>query len=113
MFDKVAKEGPYHKFTSAGHISYVELEAPPVHNPESIETIIRHMAANDMGYAGINFPIDFCLSCSHLGVIDQDECPVCGSQAIKRVRRITGYFSTVDRFNDAKRAELEDRVSHL
>ncbi len=113
MFDKVAKEGPYHKYTTAGHISYVELEAPPVHNPEAIETVVRHMAANDMGYAGINFPIDFCLGCNHLGVIDEDNCPVCGSPAIKRVRRITGYFSTVDRFNDAKLAELHDRVAHI
>lgn len=32
---------------------------------------------------------------------------------IRRVRRITGYLSTVDRFNDAKRAELHARVRHL
>lgn len=32
---------------------------------------------------------------------------------IKRVRRITGYLSTTDNFNDAKRAELDDRVTHF
>ncbi|AEG61104.1 anaerobic ribonucleoside-triphosphate reductase [Desulforamulus ruminis] len=32
---------------------------------------------------------------------------------IRRVRRITGYLSTVDRFNDAKREELKERVVHL
>lgn len=32
---------------------------------------------------------------------------------IKRVRRITGYLSTTDNFNDAKRAELHDRVTHF
>lgn len=32
---------------------------------------------------------------------------------IKRVRRITGYLSTNERFNDAKQAELSDRVSHF
>ena len=67
----------------------------------------------DMGYAGINFPIDFCLSCNYQGLIPEDECPVCGGGAIRRVRRITGYFSTVDRFNDAKKAELGDRKAHL
>lgn len=113
MFNKLALEGPYHKYCNAGHISYVELASPPIHNLEAIETIIRHMAASDMGYAGINFPIDFCLGCSHLGVINEEECPVCGSSAIRRVRRITGYFSTVDRFNDAKLAELKDRVAHI
>jgi len=39
-------------------------------------------------------------------------CPACQSGSIRRVRRITGYLSTVDRFNDAKRAELADRVAH-
>lgn len=113
MFNKISLEGIYHKYCNAGHISYVELTSPPINNLEAVETIIRHMAASDMGYAGINFPIDFCLGCSHLGVINEDDCPVCGSSAIRRVRRITGYFSTVDRFNDAKLAELKDRVAHM
>ncbi|GAW92130.1 anaerobic ribonucleoside-triphosphate reductase [Calderihabitans maritimus] len=113
MFDKISIEGPYHKYTNAGHISYVELASPPLHNLEAVETILRHMKECDMGYAGINFPIDFCNGCSQLGVINEDSCPACGSPDIKRVRRITGYFSTVDRFNDAKRAELRDRRPHM
>ncbi|MEL7566754.1 MAG: anaerobic ribonucleoside-triphosphate reductase [Dehalobacterium sp.] len=113
MFNKISLEGLYHKYCNAGHISYVELASPPIHNPEAVETIIRHMVTSDMGYAGINFPIDFCLGCSHLGVINEEECPICGSASIRRVRRITGYFSTVDRFNDAKLSELKDRVAHM
>lgn len=31
---------------------------------------------------------------------------------ITRTRRITGYLSTLTKFNDAKRAELADRVAH-
>ncbi|MPN49024.1 hypothetical protein SDC9_196637 [bioreactor metagenome] len=113
LFDKVAIEGAYHKYCDAGHISYVEIASPLSNNVEAIETILRHMKECDMGYAGINFPIDFCTSCNYQGVINQDECPVCGSTEISRVRRITGYFSTTDRFNDAKLAELHSRVSHL
>ena len=31
----------------------------------------------------------------------------------ERIRRITGYLvGTVDRWNDAKKAELDDRVKH-
>ena len=31
----------------------------------------------------------------------------------ERIRRITGYLvGTLDRFNNAKRAEVEDRVKH-
>ncbi len=112
MFEKITKEGIYHKYTNGGHISYVEMSSPPVHNLEAVEKIIRHMYNSDMGYAGINFPVDFCLGCHHTGVINQDECPSCGSTSINRVRRITGYLSTMDRFNDAKVAELNDRRPH-
>jgi anaerobic ribonucleoside-triphosphate reductase len=111
-FEKVAIEGPYHEFTNAGHISYVELDAAPADNLEAYESLIRHMATSNMGYAGINFPVDECMGCYHRGIIPEDTCPVCGSPQIRRIRRITGYLSTVDRFNDAKRAELRDRTSH-
>ncbi len=109
---KIALEGAFHRYANAGHISYVELDAPPVHNPEAVEAIIRQMAESDMGYAGINFPIDECRSCGTSGLFD-DACTSCGSEDIRRVRRITGYLSTVDRFNDGKAAELKDRKSHF
>ncbi|EAX47057.1 anaerobic ribonucleoside-triphosphate reductase [Thermosinus carboxydivorans Nor1] len=111
-YDKIRLEGVYHKYTNAGHISYVEFSAPPVNNLSAVEDIIRFMRECDFGYAGINFPVDFCDGCGYLGVINTDECPFCGTSAIRRVRRITGYLSTVDRFNDAKLSELSQRVAH-
>lgn len=111
VFDKIALEGPFHKLCAAGHISYVELPSSPKDNIPAFEKIIRHMRSCDMGYAGINFPIDECRSCGNSGIIE-NECKVCGSQDIRRIRRITGYLSTIDRFNDAKQAELKDRTVH-
>ena len=111
IWDKLAREGKYHNLANAGHISYVELSSPPLHNVEAVESIVRAMARADLGYGGINFPIDECLSCGYSGVIES-VCPACQSGSIRRVRRITGYLSTVDRFNDAKRAELADRAAH-
>ena len=36
-----------------------------------------------------------------------------GGGGYERIRRITGYLvGTLDRFNDAKRAEEHDRVKH-
>lgn len=36
------------------------------------------------------------------------------SQPMERIRRITGYLvGTVDRWNNAKQAELRDRVKHM
>lgn len=43
----------------------------------------------------------------------QSEKMVGEGVGFERIRRITGYLvGTVDRFNDAKRAEVEDRVAH-
>ncbi|MCF8010616.1 MAG: anaerobic ribonucleoside-triphosphate reductase [Clostridiales bacterium] len=112
-FDKISLEGPYHKYCNAGHISYVEMDAAPVNNPQAVEAIVKHMAKCDMGYAAINYPVDFCKGCGHSGLIDDDGCPKCGSFNVKRVRRITGYLSTIDRFNEAKISELSNRTSHV
>ncbi|MTI81389.1 MAG: anaerobic ribonucleoside-triphosphate reductase [Firmicutes bacterium] len=111
-YEKIALEAPYQKYCNAGHISYVELPSAPIHNLEAMESIVKFMNESDMGYAAINFPVDFCTSCSLLGVIEDDTCPRCGSAFIRRVRRITGYLSTTDRFNSAKLSELGDRVNH-
>jgi ribonucleoside-triphosphate reductase len=111
VFDKIEREGIFHKLCAAGHISYVELPSSPKNNIEAFEKILKHMAKCDIGYAGVNFPIDECRNCGMSGIID-NECPTCGSTDIRRIRRITGYLSTIDRFNDAKQAELADRVKH-
>ncbi len=110
--EKIAIEGPFHKYCDAGHITYVELPAPPLHNPEAVETIVRHMRKCDVGYGGINYPVDVCAACGHTGLIPEEFCPRCGGGPIRRVRRITGYLSTTDRFNAAKLAELRDRLVH-
>lgn len=110
-FDKIRIEGQFHRFCNAGHISYTEMEAPPVHNLEAVDRIIRTMAEADFGYGGINYPLDECLSCFHSGVFD-GECPKCSSTMLRRIRRITGYLSTDERFNPAKQSELKDRRIH-
>ncbi len=112
LYEKINIEGQYHSYCNGGHISYVELASPPRDNIEAIEKIIRHMAACNLGYGGINYPIDECTSCSFSGLIPES-CPQCGETDIRRIRRITGYLSTEDRFNAAKQAELRDRKSHI
>jgi ribonucleoside-triphosphate reductase (formate) len=112
MFDKIEIEGKFHSLCNGGHISYVEIPSSLEHNNEAFENILRWMSKCDIGYAGINFPIDECRSCGHSGIINENECPECQSSDIRRIRRITGYLSTIDRFNDAKKAELRLRAKH-
>ncbi|MCR4441128.1 MAG: anaerobic ribonucleoside-triphosphate reductase [Peptococcaceae bacterium] len=112
--EKIAIEGPYHKYCNAGHISYVELPSAPHHNLEAFESLIRAMREADMGYAAVNFPVDVCMECGFNGVIESEICPQCHSAGkISRVRRITGYLSTLDMFNESKRAEERSRKTHM
>ena len=110
--EKLKLEGMYHKYCDAGHISYVELESPPGDNYEAVEEIVRQMSLSDIGYGGINYPIDECRGCGYSGIINTS-CPICSGSDIRRIRRITGYLSTEERFNSAKHAELRDRKAHL
>ncbi|MDR1012624.1 MAG: anaerobic ribonucleoside-triphosphate reductase [Coxiellaceae bacterium] len=112
VYDKIKIEGVYHKYTNAGHISYIEFSSPPMGNTEAVMQVLHFMKEADMGYVGINFPIDFCNECGYTGIIDAS-CHICNSLSIKRIRRITGYLSTIDRFNDAKVNELRERIAHL
>ncbi|MCL2498780.1 MAG: anaerobic ribonucleoside-triphosphate reductase [Defluviitaleaceae bacterium] len=110
--EKIATEGPYHKYCNAGHISYVELASAPDTNIEVFEDLLRAMGEADMGYTAINFPVDICKECGQSGLLNEEECTRCGSTNISRVRRITGYLSTLDRFNDSKKAEEKSREKH-
>ncbi|MGN0710606.1 MAG: anaerobic ribonucleoside triphosphate reductase [Anaerovoracaceae bacterium] len=117
-FDKIKIEAPYHALTNGGHISYVELDGDPCKNLDAFETIVRCMKENGIGYGSINHPVDRDPVCGYTGIID-NECPLChrkeedDDMGFERIRRITGYLvGTVDRFNNAKRAEVEERVKH-
>jgi len=109
---KIEIEGVYHKYCNAGHISYVELQSAPGNNLDAFESLVRAMSEADMGYAAINFPVDICRDCGLNEVIQEDTCPKCGGKNISRLRRITGYLSTLDRFNDSKLAEIQNRQIH-
>ena len=117
-FDKIKIEAPYHALTNAGHISYIELDGDPSKNLEAFETVVRCMKESGIGYGAINHPVDRDPVCGYNGVID-DVCPKCGRHEnenggrFDRIRRITGYLvGTLDRFNNAKKAEESQRVKH-
>lgn len=116
--EKIRKEAPYHALTNGGHITYVELDGDPSQNLEAFEAVIRAMRESGVGYGSINHPLDRDPACRFSGIIG-DICPKCGrteedGPGFERIRRITGYLvGTLDRFNNAKRAEVNDRVKHI
>ena len=116
--EKIKLEAPYHELTNGGHITYVELDGDPLENLDAFEAVIRCMKESGVGYGSINHPVDRDPVCGYTGIIG-NECPRChrteadGKGKFERIRRITGYLvGTIDSFNDAKLAEVRDRVKH-
>lgn len=115
-FEKIKLEAPYHNLTNGGHITYIELDGDPTKNIDAFEAVIRCMKEEGIGYGSVNHPVDRDPVCGFTGIID-NVCPKCGRTEgdipFERIRRITGYLvGTLDRFNNAKKAEVKDRVKH-
>ena len=111
---KAEVEAPYHDLTRGGHIFYIEIDGDATHNPQAIMDIVDLMDKHNIGYCSVNHNRNRCMNC---GYEDAQEnltvCPKCGSEAIDKLQRITGYLvGTTERWNQAKLAELNDRVVH-
>ena len=112
MHDKIRREAPFHAITLGGHISYIELDGEAKKNVSVILKLVKTMKDTGIGYGSINHPVDTCQDCGYRGII-YDKCPVCASDRIARLRRITGYLTgSLESWNSAKQAEEHDRVKH-
>ena len=111
--DKIEVESNFTWMSTGGCITYIELNSGVINNPRAVEKIINYAMNNErIPYFAINFPIDTCNHCGFSGEIEEN-CPACGSDDIKRLRRVTGYITTDYRkFNKGKISETNDRVKH-
>ena len=112
-FDKIDIEAELTGYSSAGCITYVELEGAVLKNLSALEQIVNYAMEKDIPYFAINVPNDACLECGWTGEIGE-ECPECGSKSIQRLRRVTGYLTGDYKtaFNYGKQKEVEDRFKH-
>lgn len=111
-FKKIELEAPFHRLTKGGHITYVELDGEARNNLVAFGDIIVHGVRCEIGYISVNHPLDQCKKCGHHAIIP-GSCPICGSDDISRIRRITGYLvGDLDNWNSYKQAEEADRVKH-
>lgn len=112
-FDKIDIESQLTGYSSAGCITYVELDSGVKNNIDALETLVHYAMEHDIPYFALNVPCDTCLSC---GFTDEfnDHCPICGSEDIQQLRRVTGYLTGNYKtaFNKGKISETEDRVKH-
>ena len=97
---------------NGGKIQYVKY--PINYNKEAVLTLIGR--AMKMGfYEGINLELSYCETCGY-EELNMNVCPKCGSEDVTRIDRMVGYLGYTrirgnSRFNRAKEAEIEDRVS--
>ncbi len=110
--EKQDKEYRFWEMSNGGKIQYVKY--PIDYNLEAIRTLIRR--AMDMGlYEGVNLSLAYCDDCGHQE-LEMDVCPQCGSHNLTKIDRMNGYLSYSrihgdTRLNDAKMAEIADRIS--
>lgn len=113
-FDKIDIESQLTGYSSAGCITYVELDTGMEKNIDAMEALVNYAMDHDVPYFAINIPNDTCLTCGYTGEFN-DKCPMCGGTEIQQLRRVTGYLTGNYKtaFNAGKIAETEDRVKHV
>lgn len=112
-FQKIDLESELTGYSSAGCITYVELDSSVKNNLDALEVIVNYAMDHDIPYFAVNVPNDMCASCGYTDEIG-DECPMCGCGEIRRLRRVTGYLTGdyKEAFNLGKQQEVEMRVKH-
>lgn len=111
--EKIDIESQLTGYSSAGCITYVELDSSVKNNLQALETIVNYAMDKDIPYFAINVPNDMCNDCGYTDDIN-NTCPECGSHSIRRLRRVTGYLTGdyKSAFNKGKQQEVEMRVKH-
>ena len=112
-FEKIDVESQLTGYSSAGCITYVELDSSCKNNIEGLESLVNYAMDNDIPYFAINVPNDQCMNCGYCDEMNEI-CPMCNSHDIKRLRRVTGYLTGdyKSAFNKGKQQETEMRIKH-
>ena len=112
-FEKIDIESQLTGYSSAGCITYVELDSTAKNNIEALETIVNYAMDKDIPYFALNVPCDTCLKCGYTDEMG-DECLVCGHKDVQHLRRVTGYLTGDYKtaFNLGKQQEVEMRWQH-
>ena len=112
-FEKIDLESQLTGYSSAGCITYIELDSTVKNNLEALEDIVNYAMDKDVPYFAVNVPNDTCMKCGYTDEI-ANNCPMCGGDEIQRLRRVTGYLTGdyTTAFNEGKQEETNMRVKH-
>ena len=112
-FEKQDLEFELFHLIEGGHIQYVRVDNPS--NVTAVKALIQRGMSKGF-YQGVNFDAAYCEDCGKHSTNVGNTCPHCGSHNLSVISRVCGYlgYSNVNgktRMNDAKMAEIADRVS--
>ena len=88
-FEKIDIESQLTSYSNAGCITYVELDSGVQNNLEALEELVNYAMDKDIPYFALNIPSDTCLDCGYTDEFN-NECPICHSEHIQQLRRVTG-----------------------
>lgn len=92
VFDKINIESQLTGYSSAGCITYIELESSIKNNLSALERMVNFAMDKDIPYFAVNVPVDTCLDCGYTDDMG-DTCLKCGGHSVQHLRRVTGYLT--------------------
>lgn len=107
---RIEKQSKFHGLVEAGSMIHIWTgnNSP---NPKAIFNLLETTWYKTKCVQWVLSPeYTFCQQCNAKSNGLQEKCPYCGSTNLRGITRITGYYVFIDKFNNAKRAELKDRL---
>lgn len=111
IVDHIKNADRFHKYAGAGNIGHIWLgEAYP--NAEALYSLNKKIAKTETKFWAFTNNYTYCMKCGYTIQLAYDKCPICNSEEVVVMSRITGYYQPVFCYNDGKKEEWKERYLH-
>jgi ribonucleoside-triphosphate reductase len=109
LLDRISTEQKFFPLLNGGNMLHVWLgEAAP--DPEAMYKLTKRISTqSQIGYYAYTKDLTVCNDCGVVSSLISRTCPSCGSSNVEWWSRVTGYYQAVSGWNEAKKAELQNR----
>ena len=111
IIDHIKNADRFHKYAGAGNIAHIWLgEAFP--NSEALYSFNKKIAKTNVKFWAYTNNYTYCKKCGYCIQLAYDKCPICDSEDVVIMSRITGYYQPVFCYNAGKKEEWKQRHLH-
>lgn len=111
IVDHIKNADRFHKYAGAGNICHIWLgEAFP--DSEALYSLNKKIAKTNTKFWAFTNNYTYCKKCGYCIQLAYEKCPICDSEDVVVMSRVTGYYQPVFCYNDGKRAEWKERFLH-